>query len=218
MLHKLEKGNRDDQELTRCYCAQQGSTKKHGRKWLLSTTHTWRTERQLNLEKCSCVQVKLWNLVIYDGQRGKIMELMQNSWRVLWLLKVATVATFGLESPFLLTWGNQHHMAGKDHFIFIPFFIFSSNYGLLNIAGNRLWNQVDFYFNPKQQEPEDFASYSLPAESCPVFWLLCLWPKEMNNFCTSTTGCHLGWLVGSAQDIFKEGGKCAQSQVPKSTL
>lgn len=54
-------------------------------------------------------------------------------------------------------------MTRKDDFILIPFLKFSSNYDLLNIAGNRLLNQVDFYSNPKQQEPED---KTLPPTLC----------------------------------------------------
>lgn len=80
MLHKLGKGHRDDQELRSCYCAQEGPTKKNmeGRKQLLSTTHTWRIEKQPNFKKYYCVQMKLWNLVVYYDLRAKIMELMNS--------------------------------------------------------------------------------------------------------------------------------------------
>lgn len=63
-VHKLEKGIKDDQELRSCYCTRECPTKNtEGRKCLFSTSHTRRIERQPNLRKCYCAQVKLWNLV-----------------------------------------------------------------------------------------------------------------------------------------------------------
>jgi len=64
MLQKLEKGNKDDEELRSFYCTREGPTKyREGRKWLFSTAHTRRTERKPNFKKCYSAQMKLWNLV-----------------------------------------------------------------------------------------------------------------------------------------------------------